>query len=90
MASATRGIFVHKLLLGTGSKRKYPTRASPKYTAFWNLDVVDYAINPDPEEGEGGESLEFEVSLVYKSSSRTARAVNMETLSQTTTRRHLQ
>jgi hypothetical protein len=36
--------------------------------------VVAHAFNPSTREAEAGGSLEFEASLVYKVSSRTARA----------------
>jgi hypothetical protein len=37
--------------------------------------VVAHAFNPSTQETEAGGSLEFEASLVYKVSSRTARAI---------------
>jgi hypothetical protein len=43
--------------------------------------VVAHAFNPSTREAEAGESLEFEASLVYKVSSRTARAIQRNPVS---------
>jgi hypothetical protein len=43
--------------------------------------VVAHAFNPSTREAEAGGSLEFEASLVYKVSSRTARAIQRNPVS---------
>jgi hypothetical protein len=40
--------------------------------------VVVHTFNPSSEEAEAGRSLEFETSLVYRTSSRTARATEKQ------------
>jgi hypothetical protein len=43
--------------------------------------VVAHTFNPSTREAEAGGSLEFEASLVYKVSSRTARAIQRNPVS---------
>jgi hypothetical protein len=43
--------------------------------------VVAHAFNPSTREAEAGGFLEFEASLVYKVSSRTARAIQRNPVS---------
>ena len=43
--------------------------------------MVAHAFNPSTREAEAGGSLEFEASLVYKVSSRTARAIQRNPVS---------
>jgi hypothetical protein len=43
--------------------------------------VVAHAFNPSTREAEAGGSLEFEASLVYRVSSRTARAIQRNPVS---------
>jgi hypothetical protein len=45
--------------------------------------VVAYAFNPSTQEAEADRSLEFEASLVYGVSSRTARATQRNPVSKT-------
>jgi hypothetical protein len=47
--------------------------------------VVAHAFNPSTWEAEAGRFLEFEASLVYKVSSRTAGAIQRNPVSKTTT-----
>ena len=42
----------------------------------WNLAVVAHACNLSTQEAEAGDLSEFEASLVYRVSSKTARAVS--------------
>jgi hypothetical protein len=46
--------------------------------------VVAHTFNPSTWEAEAGGSLEFEASLVYKVSSRTARAIQRNPVSKKT------
>jgi hypothetical protein len=43
--------------------------------------VVAHAFNPSTQEAEAGGTLEFEASVVYKVSSRTARAIQKNPVS---------
>jgi hypothetical protein len=45
--------------------------------------MVVHAFNPSTWEAEAGGFLEFKASLVYKVSSRTARAIQRNTVSKT-------
>jgi hypothetical protein len=47
--------------------------------------VVAHAFNPSTREAEAGGFLEFKTSLVYKVSSRTARAMQRNPVLKTTT-----
>jgi hypothetical protein len=48
--------------------------------------VVVHAFNPSTQEAEAGGSLEFEASLVYRVSSRTARATQRNPVSKNKTK----
>jgi hypothetical protein len=50
---------------------------------------VEHAFNPSTQEAEAG-GFEFKVSLVYKVSSRTARATQRNTVSKKTTNNNKQ
>jgi hypothetical protein len=56
-------------------------KTKPKQNKSPEPGVVVHTFNPSTREAEAGGSLEFEASLVYKVSSRTARAIQRNPVS---------
>jgi hypothetical protein len=51
--------------------------------------MVAHTFNPSIQEAEAGKFIEFEASLVYRVSSRTARATQRNPVSKTQEREHV-
>jgi hypothetical protein len=69
--------------------RKTESRMADMKISYFSQAVLTHAFNPSTWEGEAGRFSEFEASLVYRVSSRTARAIQRNPVSKNQKRKEI-